>query len=94
MVSSMATSLRSRRNRRSGLESSCRAPSTCTSTSRRRPTRRRIDDVTLAHRFAELGLAGFALKSHYTSTAERRASSRASCPQVLGAVAMNQALGG
>ena len=33
--------------------------------------RRRTDDHTLAQRFAELGLAGFALKSHYTSTAER-----------------------
>ncbi len=33
--------------------------------------RRRIDDRALAQRFAELGLAGFALKSHYTSTAER-----------------------
>ena len=32
---------------------------------------RRIDDVSLAHRCVELGLAGFALKSHYTSTAER-----------------------
>src|SRR3989304_6523193 len=32
---------------------------------------RRIDDRMLAGRFAELGLAGFALKSHYTSTAER-----------------------
>ena len=32
---------------------------------------RRIDDVTLAHRCAEVGLAGFGLKSHYTSTAER-----------------------
>ena len=30
-----------------------------------------VDDVTLARRFAELGLAGFGLKSHYTSTAER-----------------------
>ena len=32
---------------------------------------RRIDDVALAHRCAEVGLAGFGLKSHYTSTAER-----------------------
>ena len=30
-----------------------------------------VDDVTLARRFAELGIAGFQLKSHYTSTAER-----------------------
>ena len=28
---------------------------------------RRVDDVTLARRFAELGLAGFQLKSHYAS---------------------------
>ena len=34
---------------------------------------RRVDDVTLARRFAELGLAGFVLKSHYVSTAERAA---------------------
>ena len=30
---------------------------------------RRIDDVGLACRCRELGLAGFQLKSHYTSTA-------------------------
>jgi Family of unknown function (DUF6282) len=57
---------------------------------------RRIDDVTLAGRFAELGLAGFALKSHYTSTAERARVVSGVVPgvQVLGAVAMNQAIGG
>ena len=33
--------------------------------------RRRASDVVLARRFAELGLAGFGLKSLYTSTAER-----------------------
>jgi len=32
---------------------------------------RKIDDISLARRFAELGLAGFVLKSHYASTAER-----------------------
>ena len=32
---------------------------------------RRIDDVSLARRCLDVGLAGFALKSHYTSTAER-----------------------
>ena len=44
-----------------------------------RPTARRIDDVTLAHRFAELGLAGFALKSHYLHRREgaRRLGRRA-----------------
>ena len=34
---------------------------------------RRIDDLALARRFAELGLAGFVLKSHYAPTAERAA---------------------
>ncbi len=33
--------------------------------------KRVIDDLSLAVRCRELGLAGFALKSHYTSTAER-----------------------
>jgi hypothetical protein len=57
---------------------------------------RRIDDVTLARRFAEVGLAGFALKSHYTSTAERAQVVSAVVPEVrvVGAVAMNQAVGG
>jgi hypothetical protein len=57
---------------------------------------RRIDDVTLAHRFAEVGLAGFGLKSHYTSTAERARVVSALVPgvQVVGAIAMNQAVGG
>jgi hypothetical protein len=59
------------------------------------PTRR-IDDVTLARRFAERGLAGFALKSHYTSTAERAQVVAALVPEVkvVGALAMNQAVGG
>ena len=35
--------------------------------------KRRIDDLSLARRFAELGLAGFVLKSHYAPTAERAA---------------------
>jgi uncharacterized protein DUF6282 len=57
---------------------------------------RRIDDVTLARRFAEVGLAGFALKSHYTSTAERAQVVSAVVPsvRVVGAIAMNQAVGG
>lgn len=57
---------------------------------------RRVDDLTLARRFAELGLAGFTLKSHYTSTAERAAVVRAAVPgvQVLGAIALNRAVGG
>lgn len=57
---------------------------------------RRIDDVTLAHRFAEVGLAGFVLKSHYVPTAERAAVVRRVVPQVdvLGAVTLNAAVGG
>ncbi|HEX5688975.1 MAG TPA: DUF6282 family protein, partial [Roseiflexaceae bacterium] len=42
---------------------------------------RRISDVELAKRFAELGMAGFVLKSHYTSTAERAAVVRAVVPE-------------
>jgi hypothetical protein len=57
---------------------------------------RRIDDRTLAQRFAELGLAGFALKSHYTSTAERAQVVSALVPgvQVVGTLTLNRAVGG
>jgi hypothetical protein len=55
-----------------------------------------VDDVTLAQRFAELGMDGFVLKSHYTSTAERAAVVRAAVPGVraLGAIVLNRAVGG
>jgi len=55
-----------------------------------------IDDVALARRFAELGMDGFVLKSHYTSTAERAAVVRAAVPQTraLGAIVLNRAVGG
>jgi hypothetical protein len=57
---------------------------------------RRIDDIGLARRFAGLGLAGFVLKSHYNSTAERAAVVREAVPgvQVLGAIVLNRAVGG
>lgn len=57
---------------------------------------RRIDDVALARRCAELGLAGFALKSHYTSTAERAQVVSGVVPgvRVLGTLTLNRALGG
>jgi len=57
---------------------------------------RRIDDLTLARRFAELGLAGVALKSHYTSTAERAQVVSGLVPDVelLGTLTLNQAVGG
>ena len=55
-----------------------------------------VDDLTLARRFAELGMDGFVLKSHYTSTAERAAVVRAAVPgvQALGAIVLNRAVGG
>jgi hypothetical protein len=58
--------------------------------------KRRIDDLGLARRFAELGLAGFVLKSHYAPTAERAAVVRAAVPGVeaLGAIALNAGVGG
>ena len=57
---------------------------------------RRIDDRSLADRFADLGLAGFALKSHYTSTAERARVVSGLVPgvEVLGTLTLNRAVGG
>jgi hypothetical protein len=57
---------------------------------------RRISDVALARRFAELGLAGFGLKSHYTSTAERARVVSEAVPEVdtIGAITLNRAVGG
>ena len=55
-----------------------------------------VDDVTLAHRFAEAGLAGFGLKSHYTSTAERAQIVSGLVPGVraIGTITLNWAVGG
>jgi hypothetical protein len=55
-----------------------------------------VDDVGLARRFSELGMDGFVLKSHYTSTAERAAVVRTAVPgvQALGAIVLNRAVGG
>ena len=57
---------------------------------------RKIDDVALAHRFAEAGLAGFGLKSHYTSTAERAQIVSSLVPGVraIGTLTLNWAVGG
>jgi hypothetical protein len=57
---------------------------------------RKIDDVALARRCQELGIAGFVLKSHYGSTAERAAVVRAAVPgiEALGAITLNRAVGG
>jgi hypothetical protein len=57
---------------------------------------RKIDDVSLAKRCAELGLGGFQLKSHYCSTAERARSVTAAAGSVVvhGAITLNRAVGG
>ena len=57
---------------------------------------RRISDVQLARRFLELGLEGFGLKSHYTSTAERARVVSEAVPgiHVIGAITLNRAVGG
>jgi hypothetical protein len=57
---------------------------------------RRIDDLSLAARFAAVGLAGFVLKSHYVTTAERASVVRAAVPGVdaLGAITLNGSMGG
>ncbi|MGH2844196.1 MAG: DUF6282 family protein, partial [Solirubrobacteraceae bacterium] len=55
-----------------------------------------IDDIGLAHRCLELGLAGFQMKSHYSSTAERARTVNAAVPGVraIGAIVLNAAVGG
>jgi hypothetical protein len=57
---------------------------------------RRITDLELAARCSELGIAGFALKSHYTATAERAAVVSAAVPGVtaLGTITLNHSVGG
>jgi hypothetical protein len=58
--------------------------------------RRRIDDLELAARFRQVGLAGFVLKSHYVPTAERAAVVRKAVPgvDVVGSITLNGAVGG
>jgi hypothetical protein len=58
---------------------------------------RRITDLELAGRCAEVGLAGFGLKSHYGATAERAAVVNAvasSGVRALGTITLNDAVGG
>ena len=54
------------------------------------------DDISLARRCLELGLAGFQMKSHYTATAERARTVNAAVPgaHAIGAIVLNQAVGG
>ncbi len=55
-----------------------------------------VDDLTLAERFLERGLAGFGLKSHYTSTAERAQVVSKAVPGIdaVGTLTLNGAVGG
>lgn len=57
---------------------------------------RRIDDLSLAARFQAVGLAGFVIKSHYVTTAERATVVRKAVPgvDVLGAITLNGSMGG
>jgi Family of unknown function (DUF6282) len=57
---------------------------------------RRITDVELAGRCLETGQAGFGLKSHYSSTAERAQVVAAAVPGVvvLGTITLNRSVGG
>ena len=59
--------------------------------------RRRVTDLQLARRCWDVGLAGFALKSHYVPTAERAAvlnDALNGAVQVLGTLTLNAAVGG
>jgi hypothetical protein len=57
---------------------------------------RKITDLDLATAFLGVGLAGFALKSHYVPTTERAAVLNAAVPgiDVVGALTLNAATGG
>lgn len=57
---------------------------------------RRIDDVDLAKEFLGRGLKGFALKSHYTPTAERARVVERAVPGIrcVGGVTLNHSVGG
>ncbi|MFG1922078.1 DUF6282 family protein [Cryptosporangium sp. NPDC048952] len=57
---------------------------------------RRIDDVTLARRLRDVGMAGVVLKSHYAPTAERAEVVRGVVREVdtVGAITLNASVGG
>ncbi len=57
---------------------------------------RKANDVEVARRFAQRGLAGFAIKSHYTPTAGRAWLTRLVVPEVdvLGSLCLNASVGG
>ncbi len=57
---------------------------------------RKFDDVVLAQRTLDSGMAGFVLKSHYICTADRATMVRAMFPEVqaFGALTLNNSVGG
>jgi len=57
---------------------------------------RKFDDIELATRIRELGMAGFVLKSHYVGTADRASLIRRLFPdvQAFGGLVLNNAVGG
>ena len=57
---------------------------------------RKFDDILLAERTRESGMAGFVLKSHYVCTADRAALIRQVYPDVraYGGIVLNNAVGG
>ncbi|HEX6471715.1 MAG TPA: DUF6282 family protein [Streptosporangiaceae bacterium] len=57
---------------------------------------RLINDLDLAKRFQERGLAGFVLKSHYVPTTERASVVRAAVPGIdaVGSITLNASVGG
>lgn len=58
--------------------------------------KRRIMDIDLARRFAEVGMAGYIIKSHYVPTSARAALVNAVVPgvRVLGSITLNAVCGG
>lgn len=53
-------------------------------------------DIEIAERFRDVGLGGYVIKSHYAPTAGRAALARTMVPEVnvMGAICLNQAVGG
>lgn len=57
---------------------------------------RKMDDLEMACRIRDSGMAGYAIKSHYFCTSERAELVRESCPEcdAVGAVVLNSSVGG
>lgn len=57
---------------------------------------RKVDDIEMGKRAVESGMGGFALKNHYSSTAERAANIRKLYPEcdAVGSIVLNNSVGG